>query len=144
MKRIRGCLKNGFSFSGEVLLGRRPHLGCPPQLQCYSNANEQSWTLLSGYAPWPEGQRPNPSLACPLGGLGQWHRPWLHSTKTVATWGDLQPQGVTDPCRVLAEIYFPSEKKKLHCAKKRITKELLTHELTILSYGRRSMNCEAF
>lgn len=34
MKRLRRCLRNGFSFSGEVLLSWRSHLGCSPQLQC--------------------------------------------------------------------------------------------------------------
>lgn len=118
MKRLRRCLKNSFSFSWEVLLSRKSHLGYLPQLQCYSNPYVQSWTLLvwvwTVAVIW--GPMSQTILGLSLGGLGQWQEPWPHSTETMAAWGHLQIQGVWSTKIADWNVLFvTSEKKNAFC-----------------------------
>lgn len=118
----------------------------PPQLQSYSNVYVQSWTLLLWIwtlaVTW--GPMSQTILGLSVGGLGQWQEPWPHSTETMAAWGHLQTQGVWSTKIPDWNVLFVPSEKKLHSAKQRIVKDLLTDELTILSHGKMSVNSHAF
>lgn len=123
IKGYRRCLKNDFSFSREVLLSQRSPLGCPAQLQCYSNAHVWSWTLLVWIQTLAVTGAPvsQPILGLSPGraGAGMWASATQH-------WNCSHMELLTHAEPWLKfTVCSMRKKKKLHPAKRRIIKELI-------------------